>query len=172
MECKDLRRKLSAYMDHELPVEEMRLIETHLSECTGCAKELQLLTEQNAYLQKAEQLAVPADFKARFWQKVRTLEEKGIAVKSIWDGVFERFIPVPVIAAFIVVVFSAFTLFSPIVYGMQQDVKRDIPGVAVTLLAGEKVFAPLNFVKFCDNCHCMLCKNCHEGNECTECKCK
>jgi anti-sigma factor RsiW len=162
MECRVLRRKLSAYIDQELSVEERRLVERHLGECAGCAQELQVLKEQAAYLQKAEQPAVPADFKVRFWQKVRTLEEKGAASKSIWDGVFKRFVPVPVAAAFAVVVFSVFTLFSPVVYGVAAgDVRRDMSALAEKAFAGyagKQVFGPAAFAEFCDGCRDMLCK--------------
>ena len=39
MDCKEIRERLSAFVDNELPPQESRLIEDHLNECPTCAKE-------------------------------------------------------------------------------------------------------------------------------------
>jgi len=38
-ECKEIRERLSAFIDNELPARERRLIEDHLHECPACAQE-------------------------------------------------------------------------------------------------------------------------------------
>jgi anti-sigma factor RsiW len=40
MECRDIRERLSAWLDRELPPEEHELIAAHLEGCTGCRREL------------------------------------------------------------------------------------------------------------------------------------
>jgi len=37
--CKDIREKLSAFIDHELRTEECRLIQKHLQQCPSCRQE-------------------------------------------------------------------------------------------------------------------------------------
>lgn len=37
--CKEIRNKLSAYIDNELPAAERKLIEDHLHKCPACAQE-------------------------------------------------------------------------------------------------------------------------------------
>ncbi|MGE5300102.1 MAG: anti-sigma factor family protein [Acidobacteriota bacterium] len=38
-ECKEIRERLSAFIDNELPAPERDLIERHLKQCTACARE-------------------------------------------------------------------------------------------------------------------------------------
>lgn len=38
-DCKEIRERLSAFIDNELPARERTLIERHLHECPACAKE-------------------------------------------------------------------------------------------------------------------------------------
>jgi anti-sigma factor RsiW len=38
-DCKEIRERLSAFIDNELPPRESRLIEKHLRECPECARE-------------------------------------------------------------------------------------------------------------------------------------
>lgn len=37
--CKEIRERLSAFIDNELPPQERKLIEKHLQECPACAQE-------------------------------------------------------------------------------------------------------------------------------------
>jgi len=38
-DCKEIRERLSAFIDNELPPQERRLIEKHLYQCSACAQE-------------------------------------------------------------------------------------------------------------------------------------
>jgi anti-sigma factor RsiW len=38
-DCKEIRERLSAFIDNELPVRERKVIEGHLHECPACAQE-------------------------------------------------------------------------------------------------------------------------------------
>jgi chorismate synthase len=39
MDCKDIKRRLSAYIDNELSLKERQLVERHLEQCPMCASE-------------------------------------------------------------------------------------------------------------------------------------
>jgi anti-sigma factor RsiW len=48
--CKEIRERLSAFIDNELPVQESRLIEKHLLKCPACVKEVSSLRQVVALL--------------------------------------------------------------------------------------------------------------------------
>jgi len=45
MKCREVKRKLSAYMDGELDLHEKKMVETHLQSCAKCQHELKILKE-------------------------------------------------------------------------------------------------------------------------------
>ena len=57
MECREVRERLSAWLDRELPPEEHDLVAAHLEGCTGCRRELAQLRALEGALGK---LAVEA----------------------------------------------------------------------------------------------------------------
>jgi hypothetical protein len=60
LSCSAVRRRLAAFYDRELPVHELISIETHISECPPCARELRDLQGLGAALRLAAAPA-PAD---------------------------------------------------------------------------------------------------------------
>lgn len=44
-DCKEIRERLSAFIDNELPPQESRLIKKHLYECPACVKEVSSLRQ-------------------------------------------------------------------------------------------------------------------------------
>lgn len=53
MNCKDIDKLLSAYLDSEVPPEEREQIEAHLSACPHCRKELEALASTQNQLRRA-----------------------------------------------------------------------------------------------------------------------
>jgi anti-sigma factor RsiW len=44
-DCTEIRERLSAFIDNELPPQESRLIEKHINECPACSKEVNSLRQ-------------------------------------------------------------------------------------------------------------------------------
>lgn len=163
MECKKLQERLSAYLDNEVSGQERRLLEEHLRSCAECRTELEALQAAGDVVKTLPEVTPSPDFRARFWQKVR----ESAPVQTLWERIALRWIPVPVVLAALVVVFSGFSAFSPLLYGTSETTAKQesVQLAARSFAAGanNKVFAPLNFVDFCDRCQTMLCPMCQEG---------
>lgn len=170
MDCKKTCERLSVYIDNELTEQEKTALDGHLAGCAECREELMAMRAAGEAVKAVPEVTLSPDFRARFWQKVR----ESVPIRTVWERVTLRCIPVPVALAALVVIFSGFSVFSPLVYGIQDTaLKSDAVRLAartVTAGANSKVFAPLNFVDFCDRCTRMLCTDCREGS-CTEKQC-
>ena len=62
MHCFKATRLLQLYLDEQLPLDQMRLLETHLFSCPTCRQELRLLEEIVSALKDEVQVCEPADF--------------------------------------------------------------------------------------------------------------
>lgn len=60
--CKDLTDKFSAYLDKELPEEEMRQVEAHLKDCPFCQQKLQELKSASELVSTALSTQPAVDF--------------------------------------------------------------------------------------------------------------
>ena len=65
MNCKAVQTKLSAYLDRELPGEELMAIRTHLHDCSSCHAEEQALRSLKSILCSARTPEPPADLAER-----------------------------------------------------------------------------------------------------------
>jgi anti-sigma factor RsiW len=81
MNCESIQQELSAYYDGELPSKEAAAIEQHLSGCEACGQELGRIDKVWDLLDALPVVRPSAEFKARFWEKVRREEEK----PGLWD---------------------------------------------------------------------------------------
>ncbi|NOT35540.1 MAG: hypothetical protein HOP12_15450 [Candidatus Eisenbacteria bacterium] len=70
--CREAFSRIHDYVDRELTVEEIRLVQEHLEVCAGCAREFkfeaQLLDDVRDKLQR---VTAPADVKARVLSSLR-----------------------------------------------------------------------------------------------------
>jgi hypothetical protein len=118
-------------------------------------------------------IEVPAGFRARFWGKVR--QEEIAPKRSVRDIFVFRWIPVPLTLSVILVFFSVFSVFSPVVYGVSNpEAKKEATTLAAATFTGysaKSVFAPASFAEFCSQCRDMLCTTC-AGNACADCDMK
>jgi len=62
MNCEDLQSRLSAYIDGEVSAEEAELIREHLSICSDCAHEEELLCRTSDFLSRWKNLRAPDGF--------------------------------------------------------------------------------------------------------------
>jgi anti-sigma factor RsiW len=162
MDCKKVCKQLSAYNDKELTQQEAARVDEHLRGCPSCLKELAAFAAGDALLKAAPQVQVSPDFRARFWQKVK--EEGAVQRQGIFERFILRWLPVPVLASATIVLFLAFSILSPALYGVADSrTKQDVTSLAANALvaaSANNVFGPANFAQFCDHCNAMLCKCC------------
>ena len=83
MECKDIREKLSAYVEGVVSSEEQAAIEIHLKSCPRCSEALSDLSKTIEHLKTLEEVTPPAWLTQNIMTKVRAEAEPG-------KGVFQR----------------------------------------------------------------------------------
>lgn len=71
MNCKRVREALPACQDKELSLKEMEGVRAHLLGCAACRSEFEILSKAWKMLGSLEPVEPSADFRARFWEKVR-----------------------------------------------------------------------------------------------------
>ncbi len=59
MRCNNILKRLDAWVDRELPIEEARELEEHLNQCPACRKEAQSLAHLARALDELPPLAAP-----------------------------------------------------------------------------------------------------------------
>jgi len=74
MNCASIQEDLSAYQDGELSLQQSREINVHLAGCSMCRNQLVRSREVWDALGTLPEIEPSADFRARFWQKVRDEE--------------------------------------------------------------------------------------------------
>lgn len=86
--CQEIRNKLEAYVDRELTNEERNEVETHLTRCTECTREVNRIKKLGSMF-TAENLEeeVPPHLVEYTWRAVEIEAENG---KSVFDFLFTR----------------------------------------------------------------------------------
>src|SRR5437660_2515551 len=70
MRCSQADRQLQLYIDKQLSLKQIRLLEAHLSTCSTCQQSLLLLEKIDAALQDIYTIAEPPDLTADIMRKV------------------------------------------------------------------------------------------------------
>jgi len=71
MKCSRIKKKLSAYLDGEMPEHEKNIISEHLRQCKDCRAELAALSAVRDVLKSIEGMEVPPYFIARLRQHIK-----------------------------------------------------------------------------------------------------
>ncbi|MGB3340442.1 MAG: zf-HC2 domain-containing protein [bacterium] len=71
MNCSQVQKRISAYLDGEIRDNERQLIEEHIKTCTQCSKELTALTELGTTLDTLKGIQVPTYFRAHVKQRIK-----------------------------------------------------------------------------------------------------
>ncbi|OGS34465.1 MAG: hypothetical protein A2293_05620 [Elusimicrobia bacterium RIFOXYB2_FULL_49_7] len=174
MNCAAVARKLSSYIDNELSAGERQAVSEHITHCGRCAADIKQLEAQEVFLRQFRQVEPSSNFRARFWERVRNEQAAQTGRDAWWGNLAQRWIPVPIVCSLLIVVFSAFTALSPLLYALPQDSRGRALQLTKNTFAGfgeKNVFSPLNFVDFCDNCHTMLCESCQNEGSCPMIEC-
>ena len=70
MRCSKAVEQLQLYIDQRLPVDKMRALEAHLSECSNCQREFVLLERVERAIRGIESVAEPADLTINIMRRV------------------------------------------------------------------------------------------------------
>jgi hypothetical protein len=85
MECKDIQKRLSAYIEKAVTPQQKTAIDAHLKQCKRCRQDLADLKRTIEYVQKLEEVEPPAWLAQRVMARVRSEAE---AKQRIWQRLF------------------------------------------------------------------------------------
>jgi anti-sigma factor RsiW len=96
MNCRQVQRRLNAYLDGELPAGMRRTLEAHLEGCSACARELEEHQGLRCLLDASPRVSAPEGFARSVRQKASRLAvgARSGALPALW-----RLSPVPMRAA-------------------------------------------------------------------------
>jgi hypothetical protein len=86
MECRDIRKSLSAYLEGMVSPEEQELIDQHLASCRGCSTVLHELNRTDEMLKNLKEVEPPPGMKEKIMARVREEAEtkKGFVQKLFY----------------------------------------------------------------------------------------
>jgi anti-sigma factor RsiW len=170
MNCNDIERSLSLFIDDELPDETAALFRLHLEECAACTAQYKTMVKFQDRLLQLKPVPVPGDFRARFWQRVR---EENPGTLSVWSKIARWAMPVSVACTSLVALLVVSMSVSPILYAAGNTQARHEAVVAACGTfagwSGSSLSGLANFSCFCDRCDMRTCKQCAAGQKCTHC---
>ncbi|MGH2479496.1 MAG: anti-sigma factor family protein, partial [Ktedonobacteraceae bacterium] len=70
MHCTQATKQIQLYLDHQLTLRQMRVLEAHVASCPTCRIELRALEEVSSNLHTLKFVAEPADMHAMIMRKV------------------------------------------------------------------------------------------------------
>ncbi len=123
MKCEFVAENLSAYLDQELPVEEMNQIENHLQECAECRQELTEMQSTIALLASLDEVIPPASFRRELRTKLeKSAKRKGFSLDFLMKKIMGRSVFAPVAVAMILLIIAVPFIFenSRLRLGMSQ----------------------------------------------------
>ena len=83
MNCGEIKQKLSAFQDNQLPEEDCQIIQEHLTFCESCSCALQELQDVYGLLSHVETIeAAPY-----FWAKLSRRMNQRASKKSFWESI-------------------------------------------------------------------------------------
>ncbi len=178
MKCKEVKRKLSAYLDGEMKERERKTISEHLEKCPDCKKELTILSQQDKFLERVEAIEPSVNFRAKFWQKVTRQQQVIASEQSERGNLFRRlkpaatWLPVPAMGFLIVLVIFHLITFSFSVSAKSQDLRNKIVSCAIkNLIIPSHPLNPISLLNFCKGCCETLCKCAQNQGVSSECVC-
>jgi hypothetical protein len=84
MECKDIQKRLSAYIEKAVSPQHKTAIDKHLKQCTRCRQDLADLKRTIEYVQKLEEVEPPAWLAQRIMARLREEKKPGILKKLFY----------------------------------------------------------------------------------------
>lgn len=99
MNHQDIRRRLSASIDGELPASEREIVVAHLKGCEACRREEQILRNLSAGIAESADYRLPEGFASAVVRSLRQEKERGAAWRPVeqWERRFVLALSVAVI---------------------------------------------------------------------------
>jgi len=165
--CSVISRKLSAYIDRELPPGEQAAVTEHLSACAACASQYARLTAADSGIRQLPGAAPAPFFPARVSAAARALKEEKGTVRS--------FLRLTVPAAALLVAFILLNLFTFTfnINAMENGPRRDLARRMVAQLARPaSLINPLALSRLCGECNKYICFCMQDPAMQSKCPCK
>jgi anti-sigma factor RsiW len=167
--CRDLERKLSAYLDGELPPRETQAVKAHLAACPSCSAALAAMRAAEADLKGLPSMEPSPFFTARAVAAAKAQRPEA--------GAYRRFLRLPVPALALMLGLMTAGLFS-FVLNVRAMEPAQRSGLLAKVVAGmrapDSLLNPLALDGLCGKCAAYLCeckKRCDmaPGKECPVC---
>ena len=112
MDCREIKKLIPIYLDHELSADDRRLVAAHLSACPECLAEARALEKSWEVLGELDEIKPDPQYIARFWRTLDAQMPWYQKIMSEVQTVFlqRRWVPVLAGAAVIAVVSGLVTL--------------------------------------------------------------
>lgn len=167
--CRKFRRRLSAYLDGELPAPEAEALKAHLASCASCSAGLAALRAAEADLEDLPGMEPSPFFAARAIAAVKEPRPE--------TGADRRFLRLPVPAMALMLGLMAAGLFSLVLNAraMEPAQRRGLLARVVSgLRTPDSLINPVALGRLCGNCAAYLCeckKQCDmaPGEQCPVC---
>lgn len=143
MNCSDIKKLFSGYIDGDLDEQENSLVLEHLKICNACSKELKLLEETVSLLKIRKPVEPPADFVAQVRNKIEARRWWKEAIKVIFYPLHIK-IPAEAIATVVIVcvLYYVYQQPSPVKPG-RELIEKVPPAVEQPILQEKKEARPL-----------------------------
>jgi len=167
MKCKKLKRKLSAYLDNELPNKEKQLIYEHLQKCEICQNELTSLLQQDKFLKQLQSIEPSINFDIKMWEKIRlqTANHEPRIIKLSW-------LPIPAMSFLIILIILNLSIFSFTLFAKGQEIRNRITyKIIKNLVIPSNLLTPISLLNFCQDCCEILCKCAQNQGVSSKCIC-
>lgn len=106
MRCRKVRRKLSAFLDHEVGKKDQERITSHLESCPFCREDSITLATLSLLLEKGKENVKPSPY---FWnrleQKITRIGESQTIFEKLLERLNQAFIPATATAVLIIGLF-------------------------------------------------------------------
>ncbi len=106
MECSQVKKRLSAFLDNEVTAEENSQISEHLKSCIHCTKELESLSQVSDFLNVMDEVDVSPYFMVRLKQRIRSESSKGFIRLPFFESIKRIAVPAGIAALFIISILS------------------------------------------------------------------
>ena len=102
MECSQVKKRLSAFLDNEVAAEEKSQISEHVKSCIKCSKELDALSEVSDFLNVMDKVDVSPYFMVHLKQRIRSESSKGFIRVPFFESIKRISVPVGIAVLFII----------------------------------------------------------------------